>query len=130
MPLYKTIRKNINCEKFMNFDVDWNIVRNLVQLRANLSQIGIGKTTVKLNSLCTFYDVTLNSECICCSLDKNEIFFHVMFECSRYLLLRRKFLSDYEIPTTAEDYYKYFVDIDVKKATDSYLFIKYALVKR
>jgi hypothetical protein len=72
MPRYRDLRTHYLLDSFLDYKCHWSKTRAFVQLRANLAQISIDTQTIKLQSLCNFYDGSISSFRKCCDLEKDE----------------------------------------------------------
>jgi len=130
MPEYQTIRTHVTRQKFLNYNYYFGAIRLIVQMRANMGQLTVGTCTLKLNILSNFYDKSINAECHCCNLNLTEDLLHVMFICPRYLLLRRKFLGDYDLPVNLNQFLQFFSNISEEKMKNVYNYVKYMTTSR
>jgi hypothetical protein len=125
MPHYRNIRTHCNRERFLNYRVNWNVIKVMVQLTSNLSHFSISNKVVKLGELCNFYNSNELSTCRLCTRNEIENMQHVMFKCPFYDSIRKKFLSKYtssSLPYQA--YLEFFVELSVDKAKDILAYTK------
>jgi hypothetical protein len=127
---YQKIKTHCFRENYLNFNCNFGMVKNIIQLRANLAQISGPNKVVRLGFLNWFYDGSKDPLCKCCNLKKVENMFHVMFECPRYSLFRNKYLEGLLLPTSEENYAVFFQNITLCLAKSLSYYLKYMIILR
>lgn len=130
MPLYHFTKTHKRREPFLNAEIPWNVIRLVVQCRANLSQFTCCKSSVKLASMENFYDPMIELLCQNCNRREEENLFHVMCQCEKYSVSRARFLHKHKIPVTTKEYALFFTELDESKIMDIYLFFKSVIESR
>jgi hypothetical protein len=123
---YQYSKINVNKEEYLNIFLPWTQTKLITQLRSNLGHFSISNSTIKLFHLQNFYDENVMSICKCCDKRQSETCYHFIFQCSKYLTFKRKFLGEYEVPIRPDDYMTFFKNLNVDKIKNIYLYVLYA----
>jgi len=129
MPLYCTMRTHYILDDYLSLECDWVKARLITQFRANVAQLAVAGSVVKLNEVRNKYDSSVSAICGMCNMQVNEDFFHVLSQCPKYNDLRCKFLNNFLFLTIMSTYLCFWFQKFFKEDLNCLYYLTQAVIK-
>lgn len=106
-PHYKLIKTNVRAELYLNWEVPWNQIILIAQLRINANQISKKDKIVRLNKLNNLYYKEKTPNCLVSNSGQEDTLFHMICICQNYNYARYISFPEQNVPTSENDYYQF-----------------------
>jgi len=104
MSEYKSLKTHIFTEPFLNYDLDWGIIKLGVQIRSNIPRLTCNKRTVSLNGMELIYKSGKESLCTICYLRETEDAYHMLIRCTAYNYIRQTTFKKEILPSNKPEF--------------------------